>query len=338
MAIGYKIGLCFLLLFCAGYFAGSETGIYRVSRFRIRLGMQQRRPFYSLLTDLLQDGHGTILSTLIGTNVFCYLATSLITYILLGLVANPHTAEFVATLIMAPILFIYVDIIPKSIFYYRADILMPLLSPLLWVFHVLLTGSGIIALLKWISQWLNRLLGSSADTTTAISITGRHEIRQIIHESREEGFLSTIQRDILHRMVDSQDIHLDPLLIPLDRVEALNITSDRTAVYDVLQRSPFTRIPVFEQTRDKIIGFVCPIDILVHPEVFSDLRPFLQEIGRLPNNISILEAMDRMTKRKDRIAYVWDGKKSAKSDLPAIGIITLKDLIEELIGDPSRSQ
>jgi Mg2+/Co2+ transporter CorB len=338
MAIGYKIGLCILLLACGGYFSGSETGVYRVSRFRVRIGTRNRRPFYSLLADLLHDGHGVILSTLIGTNLFCYLATSMVTYILLDLVANKHAAEAYATLIMTPALFIYVDIIPKSIFYYRSDTLMPLLAPLLWSFHVLLTWSGIIATLKWIARWLNRLFGSSADTPTAISITGRHEIRQIIHETREEGILTTTQRDILHRMIDSQDIRLGQIVIPLDRVETLNVASDRDTVMNTLRRVPYTRIPVYEKSPDNILGYVRPAEILCDRQDFTDIRPFLHTIGRIPNNVSTLEAIDQMAKQSYRIAIVWDERKRSRPDFRAMGIVTLKDLVEELTGDPARSQ
>ena len=178
---------------------------------------------------------GVVLSTLIGTNLFCYLSTCLVTYILLHAGATHHAAEAITTLVMTSALFIYVDIIPKTIFYYRADSLMPLLSGPLWLFHTILTRCGIISVLKGLSQGLNRLFGASADTPTALAMTGRHEVRQILHETREEGFLTPTQQDMLHALIDSQDLRVDSILIPLAKAHMLPVESDRSAVMECLR-------------------------------------------------------------------------------------------------------
>lgn len=328
-----SILLCILLLACGGYFAGTETGIYRVSRFRVRLGLRHHRPLYAILRNLLNDSQGVVLSTLIGTNLFCYLSTCLVTYILLHAGASHHAAEAITTLLMTPALFIYVDIIPKSIFYYRADALMPLLSGPLWLFHTILTRCGIISILKGLSQSLNRLYGASADMPTALAMTGRHEVRQILHETREEGFLTPTQQDMLHTLIDSQDLRVESILIPLAKAHMLPVDSDRSTVLECLRTSPPDRIAVYEKNREVIVGWISPSLVAAEHSEFSDVRPFLQPLGWIASDLPILDAIDRMADDNLRIAAVRDAKKAKGSDAAVVGIVTLRDMVEQVTVD-----
>ena len=327
-----SILLCIVLLAAGGYFAGTETGIYRVSRFRVRLGLRLHRPLYAILMKLLDDGQGVVLTTLIGTNLFCYLSTCLVTYILLHS-GTTHHAEAITTLVMTPALFIYVDIIPKSVFYYRADALMPLLSGPLWLFHTILTRFGIISVLKGLSQGLNHLFGSSADMPTALAMTGRHEVRQILHETREEGFLTPTQQDMLHALIDSQDLRVDSILIPLAKAHMLPVESNRSAVLECLRNSPPDRIAVFEKNREAILGWIIPSLVVAEHREFSDVRPFLHPIGWIASDLPILDAIDRMADDNLRIAAVRDPRKAKGSESWAVGIVTLRDMVEQVTAD-----
>lgn len=322
--------ICILLLIGAGYFAGTETGIYRVSRFRVRLGLRQRRPLYVILMRLLHDGQGVVLSTLIGTNLFCYLSTCMVTYMLLHAGATHHTAEAVTTLLMTPALFIYVDMIPKSVFYHRADVLMPLLSGPLWLFHEILTRCGIISVLKGMSIGLNRVFGSSADTPAILAMTGRHEVRQILHETHEEGFLSPTQQDMLHALIDSQDVRVESVLIPLAKAQMLPVDSQQPAILECLRNTPLERITIYDKNRSAILGWIPLSLVAADRRVFSDLRPFLRPIGWIPADLSILDAIDRMADDNLPIAAVWDSRKGKGSETVAVGIVTLRDLVERI--------
>jgi len=159
MALIYQIPVCVLLIALGAFFAGSETGIYRLSRFRLRLGIEHKKPFYALLGKVMDDSTGLVFSMLIGNNLVHYLVTSIVTVILSATAATTHAAELYATCLMAPTLFIFSEVIPKNVYYHRADTLMPRFAPLLWFFHKLFTYSGAIALLKTISRTFTALLG-----------------------------------------------------------------------------------------------------------------------------------------------------------------------------------
>ena len=109
MNLSIQIIVVIFLIWLSAFFAGSETGVYRLSRIRLRLGLQQRKPLYKLLAGIIHDSHGLMISLLIGNNIANYLTTSIVTYMLLSQIDNPHQAEFYATLIMTPVLFVFVD-------------------------------------------------------------------------------------------------------------------------------------------------------------------------------------------------------------------------------------
>ena len=102
MVVSLGITVVVILIGASGFFAGSETGVYRLSRFRLRLGVERKLPFYGMLGKIVKDGQGLVLSVLIGNNLSNYLATSIVTYLFLRTTTSDHTAEFYATLVMTP--------------------------------------------------------------------------------------------------------------------------------------------------------------------------------------------------------------------------------------------
>ena len=112
--------LIFLLIWLSAFFAGTETGIYRVSRFQVRVGSEKGRPSYKMLFQILQDGQGLILSLLLGNNLVNNLLTGLVTFMFLQAVSEERLAGIYATVVLTPVLFVFGEMIPKNLFYYKA--------------------------------------------------------------------------------------------------------------------------------------------------------------------------------------------------------------------------
>ncbi|MBN2130740.1 MAG: DUF21 domain-containing protein, partial [Sedimentisphaerales bacterium] len=167
----------------AGLFAGAETGIYRLSRLRLRLGVEKGRWSSVLLDRLMRDSSALLLSLLVGTNLSHYLATSLITSMFLSVVVSEHTAELYTTLLTAPLLFVFSELIPKNVFLHRADALTTFFAPLLYATHRVLTLCGIVPLLKLASRGFARLTGSPAPAAT-IAPSQSHQVKAILRDTR----------------------------------------------------------------------------------------------------------------------------------------------------------
>ena len=323
----------FILISLGGFFSGSETGVYRLSRFRLRLGTEQGKKLYKMLSKIMADSQGLVFAILIGNNLVNYLATSTVTLIILRTRMHEQAA-FYATLIMTPVLFTFSEVIPKNIFYYRSDTLMPRIVPALWIFNKLFTITGAVGLLKLISSVFNRLFDTAAEASTAISASRAGQIKQIVHETREEGILSTVQNDIINRLLQMPDINIALVMTPISKTEMINLHSDRGAVLKILKRSVFTNLPVYESSKSNIIGFIRIYDVLADESEFKDLRKFVMPLETFTATTPVIEAMNNMRKQNLKIVLVG-GQANAKQKKQqrAMGIVTMKDLVEELTGE-----
>lgn len=146
-------------VFMAGLFAGSETGLYQFNLLRLRLGIERRKLSFILLGKLFDDSPSLLISTLLGTNLAHYLVTSIITYLLLSRFGSERTAELFATIVTAPLLFIFSELIPKNLFFHRSDYLMPYVSYILYTVNKLFNWLQIVPLIRAV---LKLFAGSAA--------------------------------------------------------------------------------------------------------------------------------------------------------------------------------
>lgn len=315
----------------AGFFSGSETGMYRLSRLRLRLGIEKKKLSFVILGRCLYDSNGLLLSMLIVTNLAYYLTTSIVTNIFLNEVETEHTAEFFATLLTAPTLFVFSELIPKNIFFYRSDVLMPYLSPLLYTFYKALSWCGIIPLLKFISSLLMRLPGLASSSKTVITSTQKHQVQAILKDTHEEGILSPIQTDMINRLVSISHISIRSVMIIINNVQTVDINSDNAALLNKLKKYAFSRLPVIEGQPENIIGFVNIYETLSSSEQFANLHNFIKPILKLNANTTVTDAINIMQKENQKIVLVMKIGRAGQER--PIGIVTMKDLVEELLGE-----
>jgi putative hemolysin len=326
----YRILLACLMVVLAGLYAGSETGIYRLSRLRLRLGVEKGRWSAILLSTALHDSSGLLLSLLLGTNLSHYLATSLITSMFLGFVASAHAAEVYTTVLMAPLLFIFSELIPKNVFLHQADRLTSLVAPLLYVSHKAFTWCGVVPLLKLASRFFARLLGSRVSSDLPITAGQGQQVRALLRDTQEEGLLSTIQSEMLDRIVNIPTVRLDTVMVPLARVRMVEIHCDRNMLREQLRQHARTRLPVWQETPEHVVGFVDVYEALGSGAEFTGVEKFLQPIRSMDAGTPIIDALDVMRREQRKIVLVT--RRRGKREVPA-GIVTMKDLVEELMGE-----
>jgi CBS domain containing-hemolysin-like protein len=315
---------------------GAETGLYRLSRLRLRLGIERKRFPFIILNKCLHDSSGLLLSVLIGNNLAHYLATSTVTYIFFTYVylretGTEHRAELFAALSTVPVLFVFSELIPKNIFFYRADLLMPYVSPILYAFHKLLSWCGAVPLLKFISGLFTRLAGLTSSSKTVITSTQRHKVQAILQDTHEEGILSSVQTDIINRLISISNIHIRSVMIPINNVQMADVNFDNSALLNKLKKCAFTRLPVVEGRPENIIGFINIYEALSSEEQFSELRNFIKPIRKLDADTVVSDAINIMARENQKIMSVTRIGRAGRER--PIGIVTMKDLVEELLGE-----
>ncbi len=315
----------------SGLFAGAETGIYQLSRLRLRLGIEKRRLSFVILGKAMRDSPALLLSMLVGNNLTHCFVTSIVTFLLLSKVEAAHTAELFATLITAPILFVFAELLPKNIFFYRSDTLMPCIAPVLFVFHKLFTWCGMVPVLKFISRIFARLTGSPIPSKTPITAVRQSHIRAVLRETREEGFLSPVQTDIMNRLTGISHLSVKSVMTPIGKAQTVDSNSDNSTLLRKLKKSAFTRLPVYEHHPANIVGFINIYDCLSSPERFTDLHNFIKPIRRFDADTVVTEAINVMQSENQKIVLITRVGHAGRER--PIGIVTMKDLVEELLGE-----
>jgi len=325
----FGMGLALLTILLSAMYSGLETGLYRLSRLRLRLRTQEGRLRHVLVSKAMRDGSGLLLSLLVANNLANYLATSSITYLFLA-IASEGRAELLATLLTAPLLFVFGESLPKSVFLYRADILTALLGPLLYVTHRALTWSGVVPLLKLISQLFARLVRSPASAKTLVTSTGSHQVKAILRDTREEGLVSTIQAEMMDRVANIPGLRLSAVMVPLNQAQSVNIQSNRAVLLSELKAHTLTRLLVWQNTPTNIVGYVNIYDVLGSGREFDDLGEFMLPIRSLAAETTVIDVVEMMRQEQRKIVLVT--RRRGKQDVP-VGIVTMKDLVEELMGE-----
>ncbi len=324
-------GLFVVFVLFAGLFAGAETGMYQLSRLRLRLGIQRKRLSYVLLGGIMEDTRGLLLSMLVGTNLAHYGATSVVTVLLYQRFGGEHTAELAATLITAPILFVFSELVPKNIFYYRADYLMPAVAPLIAAFHKLFRISGIVPLLRRFSSITAAFAGASQPGKGTTDAARHPHIDAIIRHSKEEGILSATQTEIFNRLSAMSNINLRAVMTQMEKVETVEANCDKAGLLAKLEKSRHTRLIVRDGGTGDVAGLVNIYEALYSDDRDWSLEKFTSPVRRLPAETTVTEAMAIMRKQGDEMVLVTRRGQGGK-DKPA-GIVTMKDLAEELFGE-----
>lgn len=318
-----------LLMTLSFLFSGCETGVYRLSRFRLRLGVEQKRASYERLFQLVQDGQNVILSILLGNNLVNYLITILFTYVVFSATQSEGTAEFYTSVVLTPTVFIFCEMMPKSIFYHKSDSLMPPLSLFLKAIYSFFTKSGLLQIFKFLFASTNRILAARENTVQAVDTTQRLQVFQIIHETQEEGLLSDVQKDMIHRLIHIPDIAVSSVMVPISQFGKVSVNASRQELLNLLQDSDFTRHLVYETTPEHIVGYVSLLGVLGGADDVR-LSDFVAELPEIDRNAPVIEAISLLRKQREKIALVTE---SAKEKRQAVGVVTTTDLIEELIGE-----
>jgi len=318
-------------VFLAGLFSGSETGLYQLSRLRLRLGIEKKQLLFVILGKIMHDRAGLLLSMLTGTNLAQYFATSIIANMFLAKVGGELTAGLFTTILTAPVLFVFSDLIPKNIFFYRADLLMPYVSPVLYTFHKVFIWCGALPALKFVSENFGRSMGLASSSKTVITSAGKHKVRAILKDTHEEGIFSSTQADMINRIISIPGISIRHVMVPINNVEMVDVNSDRTVLLSKLKKCAFTRLPVIEGWYGNIIGFVNIYESLSSSEQFDNLRDFIRPIRRLDATTTVIEAINIIQSENQKIILVVKTSRGGREK--PIGIVTMKDLVEELLGE-----
>jgi putative hemolysin len=308
-----------ILIAIAGvaFFGGSEISFVSSDRFRIR-AMAKRRVAGAPKAKWLLDRPATLLNvTLVGTNIFVVLTSSLTTTLLehsLGLYAVP-----VSTVIVTVAILMFGEIIPKAVARTNPEVFLSRAASGLSIAYYLLYPVAKVT--SSIAAGLSGLLRPAEREATVT----RDEIRAAVKEAAQAGYAFPSQT-YAHRVLDFSRMKVAGVMVPMDEVVCIDEESTVRDALAVASASGHSRYPVYKRTRDNMVGILHIKDLLGVPPG-SRVRIFARRAYFVPETKTMNTAMVEMRDELRHLAIVTD-----EYGRP-IGILTFEDLVEEIMGE-----
>jgi len=308
------------LLFVSAFFSSSETALTTVNLIRIRtLADEGNKKAETVLA--VTDKRSKMLSTiLIGNNITNISATSLMTVMVIRLFGDVYVG--IGTGVLTLLVLLFGEITPKNLASAKAEeISLAFAGPI----SVLMTVfTPVIFLVDLLSKGITKLL--RIDLTAGATIT-ESELRTLVNVSEQEGVLESDESAMINNVIDLSDTLASEIMIPC--IDMTEVPSDITydGLIEVFRQHRFTRLPVYEDRTDNIIGIINIKDLLITDRDSFSVRSIMKEPHFTFGTKNISDLLDEMRSQSFSIVVVLDEYGSAE------GIITLEDVLEEIVGD-----
>jgi len=319
MSVGVVILLAFLCLCVEGFFSGCETGLYCLSRARLEVEARHGGWGARVLLALVRRDSWVLIAMLIGTTLGLELATWLLDHQLASRGFGLGSRQLILALGLTPFAFYFGEALPKELYRRQPHRLMGACAPVILASLVLF--APLVLLLRGMTRVVERLSGV-VGKRTARGLDRAH-LLSVLDEGAGSGELGRRAVELAHNALTLRSTPLSRAMIPWASVSTLDASLEEQELRTLLETSHHTRLPLLEDGR--IAGYVHQIDVLAQrpPGTVLEHR---RDVLHLEPGLSVHRALARLRTAGGRLAIV------GPPEAP-LGIVTLKDLLEELSGD-----
>jgi CBS domain containing-hemolysin-like protein len=320
MSLLVPVLIFFAAILLQALFSGYETGFVSANPIRIRfLAEEEHSRRAARLLRHIKEPDSMLTTLLIGTNVSVVISTLVVSSQVTRLLP-PETAPalnvLVSTAIVAPIMLIASEIVPKSVFRTHPSRLSLALFPVMQAFYVLLfpLASPIAAG----SRLFLRVRGGGSRHISPF-MASLEEVRVLVDEGADHGTIEPEEQEMIHSVIDLQSTQAKEIMVPRIHVQALPDTTTRQMLVNLFEETGRTRVPIYSETIDEIIGVVNVFDLILdeHPED-EDIRRFIRPV---------IHVLETLKDSKQYLAIVTD--EYGGTD----GLVTIEDILEEIFGE-----
>jgi CBS domain containing-hemolysin-like protein len=320
---GLLVGLIVSLVL-AGLASASETALTSVSRIRIRNLSEEGDPRAQLIERLLRDPNAYLSTILIINSVAVIVASTLATLIALDVFAS--FGEVISTVTLAVIVLVFCEVTPKT---------AALQAPVQWaralvrpVYGASVALRPIIAALTFITNGIIRVFGGQA--VRRGPFVTEDELRMLVDVSQKEGVLEEDEKELIHNVFEFADTTVRSIMIP--RIDMITIEADEPvdAAIGLILQGGQSRIPVYSDTIDNIIGVLYAKDllrVLAADQNPPSVRALVRRAYFVPETKRLDDLLTELRRERVHMAIVTDEFSQVA------GLVTIEDLVEEIIGD-----
>lgn len=318
-----------ILLMLSAFFSSAETSLTTINKIKIRSLAEDGNKRAKMVLKITDDSGKLLSAILIGNNIVNLSASALTTTIAFELaskVVGPLAtyAVAIATGIITVLILIFGEITPKTIatihsdklallYAYPIRFIMTIVTPISMIINVL--ARGILFLLR-------------VDPNAKTDIMTETELRTIVDVSHEDGIIEDEEKEMIYNVFDLGEAKAKDVMVPRVHVTFADVENTYEELLEIFREDKFTRLPVFEETTDNVIGTVNMKDLLLFDSKKEfHIRDILREAYFTYEHKSISELLVEMRQASLNIAIVLDEYGETA------GLITLEDILEEIVGE-----
>ena len=310
-----------VLLFLSAFFSSAETAMTTVNRIRIRSLADDGNARAKTLLKITDDPAKFLSAILIGNNIVKLSAASLTTSLAYGLGGSMVA---IASGILTLLILLFGEITPKTMATIHSEKISLLYAPVISIFIRLMTP--VIFIVNGLANIILRIIHVDPNANT--NVMTENDLRTIVDVSHEDGVIESEEKEMINNVFDLGDAKAKDVMVPRVHVTFADVNSTYDELIDIFREDKFTRLPIFEDTTDNVIGTINMKDLLLYDNKKDfHLRDILREAYFTYEYKNISELLLEMRESSFNIAIVLDEYGETA------GLITLEDLLEEIVGE-----
>lgn len=318
-----------LLLAMSFFFSGSETALTASSRARMHQLARSGEKRASLVEELTSEKERLIGAILLGNNVVNILASTLAASLLIQIFGEAGIAY--ATIAMTAAVVVFSEVLPKTLALIRPEAFALAVAPVIKL--IVLVFAPITLAVQALVNVILRLFGLDPDEAKLVS--GHEEIRGTVDLLHSEGEVVKRDRDMLSGILNLRDLAVRDVMVHRTKMFSLDINQPVEQLIDAILDSAYTRIPVFDANPDEVVGIVHSKDVLRAllrsggDASQLNIRKVMTKPWFVPESVPVEKQLSGFLKRHTHMALVLNETGAVE------GLVTLEDIIEEIVGEIS---
>jgi len=316
--LGLKFLILLLLLLLSGFFSGSETALIAIGKVRARALVKQGVKGAKDIDELMNQQEAMLTTVLIGNNMVNIGASALATSIAMEFFGSYGVA--IATGVMTFLILTFAEIMPKTIAVHHAERISIIVSkPIKMMAYFFMP---FIKVVSAITGTFERFMGMAPYKRRVLT---EEEVETMLDISEEEGAIEEDEKEMMMGVLKLDEIRVRNVMTPKDAMVCIDVNQSVDDAVELIKRTGFSRIPVFERTEDNIVGILYAKDLLANRGETS-----IRKLMKPPYLISDTKRVDDLLKEFQRgrfhIAIVVDNQGKTE------GLVCLEDLLEVIVG------
>ena len=321
----WPILVIFLCILSEAFFSGSEIAIVSLPKLELQKRLKEGDRRAKLLSELLKEPEKLLTTTLIGTNLSTVTGSTVFTtYIMDNIVhAFPFMAEYpelVTVLCFTPLTLTFGELIPKSLFQKYSHVVAFRIVYPIYFFYLLFKPVSVFVM--GFSRLIAHLLKAEGGGSPFVT---KEELKLLV-ESSSRFSVEKTERNILRNVLQLKEKLVGDIYTPLSKVIAVSENASVLEALELMERSGFSKLPVYEGRIDNIVGYVLVSDLISVNNPQMKVREVMRPVLVLPEYMNIFNALKEFKKSREQMGIVVDEFGST------LGIVTIEDILEEIVG------